>query len=218
MRKDDFSEFKAIMSRTALLTYQQKNKDWEDLIVAMFEELVGYEIEIIHAAVREHARREKFFPTIADIIRRIEGSVDDLAMVAWSYVVKAIERFGYYSTVRFPHPAIHYAIDKMGGWLSLCKTLTDENKPFQRRDFIKFFEIGYERAAWSDTEGKCRVPTYLMGFHDVNNWANGHLVGPLKIINALTGEVIQEQLALKDCKQQAKTQKMLTDIAKGMRV
>ena len=188
MTKNQYAEFFAIMKRAATLTYQQKNKDFEELAVVMFEELGAYELEDVRSAVANHVRYEKFFPMLADIIKRIEGTAEERAALAWQTVLKAIRMIGSGNSIRFPSPAYHYAIEQMGGWMKLCSTLTVEEEKWRGKDFVRFFEIGERVASWEHEPGNVHVPPYLMGWHEINN-RRGRDALP-DIVDAETGILI----------------------------
>jgi hypothetical protein len=188
MKNEQYKDFEAIMSRAALLTFQQRGKDWRALVTAMFEELAAYDLEAVRAAVAGHVRAEKFFPTLADIAARIDGSSEDRAALAWTTVVHAVERIGRVHSVRFSSPAIHYAIEHMGGWQSLCSTLTGVEIKWRGKDFARFFEMGERLASWEDEPGKARVSPYLVGVYEALNRRGGYELP--NVINAETGAPI----------------------------
>ena len=194
MTSQDYDGFKKLLERAATVTFLQRGKDWETLVTVMFEELVQYDLEAIRMAVGAHVRSEKFFPALADIIRRIEGRPEDRSAVAWALVLKAISRFGHDTSVRFPSPAFHYALDQMGGWAKLCMRLTEDELPFRAKDFARFFEIGERCATWDGANGTAKVPAYLAGTCELSNRANGHRLPP-KVYDVESGAVL-EGLAL----------------------
>jgi hypothetical protein len=190
MTGEQYNDFEAIMNRAALLTFQQKGKDWRALVTAMFEELAMYDLENVRAAVAAHVRSEKFFPTLADIITLIEGCSEDRAALAWAAVVRAVERLGRSLSVRFPSPAYHYAIEQIGGWQKLCTTLTDEEIKWRGKDFERFFEIGERVASWEHEPGKVRVQPYLMGWYEANNRRGGCALPD--VVDAETGKPLKD--------------------------
>jgi hypothetical protein len=135
MKSEDYAEFERVMERAALLTFQQRSKDWLALITAFFEELAEYDLEIIRTAVKEHVFAEKFFPTLADIIKQIDGGSSDRAARAWATVVRAVSRIGRSNSVAFPSPAYIYALRQMGGWVKLCRTLTTDEEKWRGKEF-----------------------------------------------------------------------------------
>lgn len=191
MTTEDFKTFQGIMHQAADLTVMPNGKDIERTIIALFEGLKQYGLGDVSRAVSEHCRSERFFPMLADIVRRIEGSAEDRAASAWALVLKAIERFGHSDSVRFPLPAIHYAVQQMGGWRHLCRTLTNDDLPFRAKDFERYYLIGENIASWTDAEGKTRVPSYLQGEHERNNISAGYDV-PRRVWSVADGRQLSE--------------------------
>ena len=186
----DYQRFLALMRNAAEKTVAPAEKDIGRAALAMFHDLEGYTFEAVQNAVDAHCRSERFFPTLADIISRLEGNAADRAAVAWSAVLWAVERIGSWESVCFPCPAIHYAISRMGGWVHLCEVLSHEREPFLSKDFARFFSIGENIAAWEDGDGKTRVARHLPGRHEVGNRGSGYK--RLKIIDTTTGDVIKD--------------------------
>ena len=214
MTGDQYGKFEEIMERAALLTVQQQGKDWEKFVMIMFEELSAYDLKIVEAAVTAHVRSQKFFPTLADITTRIEGSAETRAALAWAHVVTAIERFGHCLSVRFPSPAYHYAIGFMGGWQKLSATLMNAEIKWRGKDFAQFFTLGECVASWGCEPGKVHVPPYLAGWHEVNNRRSGYALPD--VINTVTGKPIQNFRAALPEPGQGPS-KIVMQLSKGMK-
>jgi hypothetical protein len=106
-----------------------------------FADLKGYTIQQVWRAFQAHRKdpvQGKFMPKPADIVRHIDGLPDEKAVHAWAMVYKAISRVGSWGSVEFDDPAIHQAIDTMGGWIKLCSITIDE-LPFKQREFEKLY-------------------------------------------------------------------------------
>ena len=174
MTEADYQAFAEFMERAAEITTVPNGKDIGRVTIALFEELLPYPLERVREALSDHCRSERFFPTLADIVTRIEGRAEDRAAAAWAMVLKAMGRFGYYDSVRFPDAAIHYAVAQMGGWQYLSENTTAENATFRGKDFARFYALGERIAAWVDTPGKVRVAPYLVGRHEAENAKNGY--------------------------------------------
>ncbi len=58
-------------------------------------------------------------------------------MAAWSQVmrVRYKECWNGVKNVKFPDPAIHYAIERMGGWENFCTTLNENTEDKKREEF-----------------------------------------------------------------------------------
>lgn len=156
--------------------------------------LKKFSLEQVKSALQEHMAASPYMPKPCDVLRRIEGQPEDRAATAWALVLRAISRFGHDTSVRFPSPAFHYAVEQMGGWARLCMRLTDAELPFRARDFARFFEIGERCASWDGANGTVKVLAYLAGTCELSNRANGHDL-PARVYDAESGEVL-EGLAL----------------------
>ena len=174
MTEADYPAFAGMMERAAQMTTVPNGKDIGRVTLILFQELAAHPLAAVREAVAAHCRAEKFFPTLADIVTRLEGSAEDRAAAAWAMVLKAMGRFGYYDSVRFPDPAIHYAVMQMGGWQYLSQHTTGETAPFRAKDFARFYALGERLAAWEHTPGKVRVAPYLVGRHEFENVGKGY--------------------------------------------
>lgn len=164
MQNKDFKKFMALLALIAD-TYSQSRLS-EDAVKLYFKVLSDYSLDEVSQAMMEHLKRSPYMPKPADIIRILEGTAEDRASEAWYCVLKAIQQYGYYESVQFDNPAIHYAIERMGGWQKLCQ-LTEEELPFRERDFIKHYVRGERMASWD------KVPLRFMGKHEQDNVFNG---------------------------------------------
>ena len=156
--------------------------------------LQKFSLEQVKSALQEHMAASPYMPKPCDVLRRIEWQPEDRAATAWALVLRAISRFGHDTSVRFPSPAFHYAVEQMGGWARLCMRLTEAELPFRGRDFARFFEIGERCASWDGANGTVKVPAYLAGTCELSNRANGHDL-PARVYDAESGKVL-EGLAL----------------------
>lgn len=163
----------------------------------MFKLLEDYTFEDISRALEGHARTNKFLVQPADIISIIEGDIADKSLVAWRVFLKSMEHHGFYSSVRFPDPAYHYAIDLLGGWMRLCEEwhgMTDKEIEFRGKDWRKLYEIGVRKASWDGRDGTVKVPPYFKGFHEWNNRSGGFLEFVPKVVQIGTGEMIPQEM------------------------
>jgi hypothetical protein len=97
----------------------------------------------------------KWIPKIGDITRVLEGTSTQRAAIAWGRVHDAMARVGAYQDVDFGDPAIHAAIQDLGGWPKLCRADARELGFMQHR-FGEAFRAYSERGAPS-------APRALMG-------------------------------------------------------
>jgi hypothetical protein len=95
-----------------------------------------FDIEQVRRALTQHAMdpdRGVFAPKPADLVRQLEGTSGDRAMLAWGKVLDAAQRVGAYTDVVFDDPAIHAAVEDLGGWPKLCRTETKDLGYLQHR-------------------------------------------------------------------------------------
>ena len=95
-----------------------------------------FEFEQVAKAITAHAMdadRGQFTPKPADLVRQLQGTSTDKAMIAWGKVHDAMGRVGAYSDVVFDDPAIHAAIEDLGGWVKICRGEISELSYLQHR-------------------------------------------------------------------------------------
>ena len=86
----------------------------------------------------------------ADIVCQIENTPDERALLAWGLVLKVSRKYRLRESIRFPHPAIHFAIEQMEGWTEFYKTLTPDNKDFRAKTFMSYYKLGEKIATWEN--------------------------------------------------------------------
>ena len=159
----------------------------------MFRVLERYSLADIARAVDEHIRRNKFAVTPADIIQTLEGDSADRAAVAWTSFLRALDRYGYYDSVRFPEPAYHYVVQQLGGWERLSHEwhdLTERDLQFRRSEWCRLYEVGLRVASWNGDPGKVAVPRYLCGYYERDNREGGYLDFIPEVVEVATGNRI----------------------------
>ena len=118
MDNTHFDEFSEILDLVA----EQYNKTLSaDLKMLYWQGLCEYEFDAVKQALTRHLRNTDsgiFMPKIADIIKMMQGSSLNSALVAWSKVDKSVRFKGAYADVVFDDPLIHRVIDDMGGCIS----------------------------------------------------------------------------------------------------
>ena len=85
----------------------------------------NFDYDQVKSALTKHvmdAERGVFPPKPADLVRKLEGTTTDRAAMAWGKAYEAMQRVGAYTDVVFDDPAIHAAIDDLGGWQKVCRT------------------------------------------------------------------------------------------------
>jgi len=136
-----------------------------------FEILRDLPLDVIRAALLDHARSSPYPPKPADVVRFARGSAEDRARLAWQEVLALVGAAGSWSSVRAGSPAIHYAVERMGGWPQLCEGLDASTLPFRERDFARHHGDAERMGlAW----GAPGVPDHLAGRIEVANLAGGH--------------------------------------------
>ncbi len=130
-----------------------------------FKALEAHSIASVCAAVNQLVRERVYptFPKPAEIIKLITGDTQDMALLAWTKVAKAIARIGTYSSVRFSDPVIHSTIEAMGGWVHFG-TFTESEMVWKQKDFERHY--GVMKSLKSH-------PLHLPGIHEIHNVAMG---------------------------------------------
>lgn len=143
-----------------------------------WEACQSFDFEQVSKALTAHAmdpERGQFAPKPADLVRKLQGTHTDRALIAWGKTLDAIQRVGVYSSVVFDDGVIHAVIEDLGGWPKVCRTQHDELQFVQKR-----FCDSY-RAYAGRPEGVA-YPAKLMGAADAENARLGHKVQPPALI------------------------------------
>ena len=85
----------------------------------------NFEFEHVSKAFSAHlanAESGQYLPKPADIVKALQGTQTDRAALAWGKVMDAASSVGAYTDVAFDDPAIHAAIEDMGGWPKVART------------------------------------------------------------------------------------------------
>jgi hypothetical protein len=134
MQHADFQAFRDLMEGV----YSFYGKDASKFALDVWwQALKHYDLAALRDALGRHCVNPdngQFLPRPADVVRMLEGSTIDSAMVAWSKVDRAIQSVGTYATVVFDDPLIHRVIADMGGWAQLGTKAVDE-WPFVGKEF-----------------------------------------------------------------------------------
>lgn len=182
---------------TMLAMCELYGKDLSKPALALWWELLAdYPIEDVERGVRACMRSPdhgQFMPKPADVIRAIEGTSADRAVLAWGRVVEAMRLVGAYRSVAFDDIAIHAAVQDLGGWAHLCRQGLDE-MPFLQKRFVD---------AYKAAQGK-PAPGYLPGQFEAENALRGYDVAPPVLIgdparaeaNARLGRVTKSAIGL----------------------
>ncbi|MGB0893816.1 MAG: DUF6475 domain-containing protein [Parashewanella sp.] len=140
MTEQDKEEFAEIWSATYNLYSKQMTLP---ILNLTFEALNHFTIKQIRNGLTSHIQSPEsgaFCPRPADVIKQIEGSGIDRASNAWAKVLYAIRHVGAWSSIQFDDLLIHLVIEKIGGWITLCK-LKESELSFKQKDFIGHYQF-----------------------------------------------------------------------------
>lgn len=168
MLEQDRSKFAALLK--AIMTEYQREVSTASLHL-WWAALERFDYDAVRAAFSAWVQNPdagQFAPKPADIIRMIEGTTGDKAMVAWSKVEKAVRMVGHYQSVAFDDPIIHRVIDDMGGWISLASTPTDKDLEFRGKEFATRYRALALRGVGDE------YPAYLVGASESVNGSTGY--------------------------------------------
>lgn len=134
-----------------------------------WEAMKPFDLAAVADALNRHCVNPdsgQFMPKPADVVKMLQGSSLDSAMVAWSKVDKAVRQVGTYATVAFDDPVIHRVIHDMGGWVKLG-TKNEQEWPFAAKEFENRYR-GYRIR--NETP---EYPQTLIGIAEAQNAQNG---------------------------------------------
>jgi Domain of unknown function (DUF6475) len=123
-----------------------------------------YSLDQVSKALTRHAtdpEHGQFAPKVADIVKQLSGTVTDRSAIAWGKVFSAMSSVGAYTDVVFDDPAIHAAIEDLGGWPKVCRGETKDLGYLMHR-FCEFYKAYAAKA--DEPYPKClmgdRSPVY----------------------------------------------------------
>lgn len=112
-------------------------KDVSDFLLSVWwDAFERFEMQQVSKALQKHAcdpERGQFAPKVADIVRVLQGTATDRALIAWGKVHEAMSAVGAYTDVVFDDPAIHAVIEDLGGWPKVCRMDLKELSYLQHR-------------------------------------------------------------------------------------
>ena len=130
-----------------------------------WEAMKPFDLKAVGDAINRHCVNPdsgQFMPKPADVVKMLQGSTQDSALVAWSKLDRAVREVGPYRSVVFEDALIHRIVLEMGGWTSFGAK--DEKEwPFVRNEFVNRYR-GYR--------GRSEIPDYppvLIGLAEANN-------------------------------------------------
>jgi len=96
-----------------------------------------YDLAAVNDAMGRHCANPdtgQYLPKPADVVRMLQGSTQDSALVAWAKVDRAVRQVGTWQSVVFDDALIHRVLHDMGGWLALERN-TEDDWPFVAKEF-----------------------------------------------------------------------------------
>jgi hypothetical protein len=178
MKASDKPQFMELIT-DVLAFYKQDVSDFA--ITVWWQASQNFELEQVRKALTSHAmdpEKGQFPPKPADLVRMLQGTHTDRALLAWNKAYKAISQVGAYQTLDLGDPIAHAAIQTLGGWPKFCQSQVDE-LPFLQKRFCDFYRT-------YTTRGVEDAPTRLSGISATENGARGFIesnVQPLLLRN-----------------------------------
>ncbi|EON13421.1 DUF6475 domain-containing protein [Pandoraea sp. SD6-2] len=162
--------------------YAFYKSDFSDFVgLVWWQAMQQFDLAAVESAMGRHAANPdsgQFLPKPADVVKMLQGSTQDSALLAWHKVDKAVREVGTYVSVAFDDALIHRVVFEMGGWVSLG-TKDESEWPFLKNEFVNRYR-GYR--------GRSQVPEYpplLIGIAETTNTRAGlQSQGPVLIGNA----------------------------------
>lgn len=167
MKQDDFEEFCDLIS---LVAEQYQKPVSDGAMMLYFQGLIDYDFEAVKQALFRHIRNPDngmFMPKIADIVKMMQGSTKDAALIAWTKVDWAVRCVGTQSSVVFDDEVIHAVINDMGGWHGFGKCDLEKDWPFKAKEFENRYRAYKQRS-----EPIKHVPK-LIGMYESENSQQG---------------------------------------------
>lgn len=188
MTQADLERFYQVMAATAEL----HGRSLSEAVMAMyFEDLAPYPMEAVVEALRRHRRNPQhgqFFPKPADLIRALEGSHEERALMAFNRLVAAMDRVGAYQSPDFSDRVLHQVVEDMGGWPLICRTWLTEERSYRLKEFS-------ERYRALISLGRLDGPKYLVGLQEESNQERFPMWVPTPALIGERGELISGGVA-----------------------
>jgi len=151
-----------------------------------FEDLAPYPMEAVVEALRRHRRNPQsgqFFPKPADLIRALEGSYEERALMAFTRLVAAMDRVGAYQSPDFGDRVLHQVVEDLGGWPLICRTWLTEERGYRLKEFA-------ERYRALIALGRCDGPPHLVGLAEADDQERFPMWAPRPAIVGEHGELV----------------------------
>lgn len=142
MRSEDIGKLHELVSNV----YAFYRQDFSEFAGRVWTEAMKpYDFKAVADAMNRHLMNPdsgQFMPKPADIVKMLQGSTQDSALVAWTAVDRKVHHIGPYATVDFDDPLVAHVLRDMGGWVELCNK-TEDDWPFVRNEFVNRYR-GYK--------------------------------------------------------------------------
>lgn len=189
MEQQEWGDFFKLYKQVALIAKdrQKTPDDLESAAMFFFELLPNYGIDAVKKAIFEYILSNKYMPTPSDIAKAIEGDPVQKAEWAWRLMIKALETYGHYDSVRFPEPAFHAIVMAYGSWERISAefhNLDDKDLQIKSHEFKRMYISASKTASWDN------VPAYLVGAYERNNREVKRFDCIPETIEVLTGKKI----------------------------
>lgn len=134
---------------------------------------LAFDLEQVRKALTAHALdadRGQFAPKPADLVRQLQGTHTDRALLAWGRVFDAMSSIGAYASPDLGDPIAHAVIVDMGGWPAICRSDLSA-LPFTQKRFCDTYRTYRARG---DVQ---TMPQRLIGESEAENAALGYATG-----------------------------------------
>lgn len=179
MRPSDRARFASLLT-DAMAFYRRDVSEFA--LDVWWQACEGFDLEQVGKAITAHAldpELGRFPPMPADIVKQLQGTRTDRALIAWGKVYGAMKDVGGWSSVAFDDPVIHATLEDLGGWPRLCAS--------------KIVDLPHEQRRFCDTYRAYATkpvpyPAILDGMHA----ASGAKVTPVLIGDKARAKAIAE--------------------------
>lgn len=137
-----------------------------------------FDFAAVHDALTRHCvspDNGQFLPKPADVVRLLQGSTQDSALIAWTKVETAIRTVGTHVSVTFDDTYIQQVVTDMGGWIALGQK-KEADWPFVRNEFVNRYR------AYRQLGPLFTWPSVLIGSAEASNQCSGFKSAPPVLI------------------------------------
>lgn len=134
MQTNDFERFKNLLADVHGF-YQRDVSNFA--LSVWWESTRLFDFDAFSQALNRHVMNPdsgQFMPKPADIVKMMQGTTQDSALVAWMKVDRAVRHVGTWEDVVFDDALIHRVLHDMGGWIAFGEKKENE-WPFVAKEF-----------------------------------------------------------------------------------